>query len=195
MEQEDNTSTNDASLEDNIEDNDTTSESEGTQESEGDESDTVTLTKSELEQRLADRAKEQDKRWKDRIKGLKGEEDSEEASPKGNEKEEVGDKALLERLDRSDLRAEGIKDKTEQDIVLKYARLEGLDVVDALGNSIVKAALKDHRNKSATPSPAKRTGTGTRDEVAYWAEQTKKGNRAPTAEMRSKVLDYLAKNR
>lgn len=185
---------NDDQLEDNHTDDDTTTEGDDAPEVEGEESDTVTLTKAELEQRLAERAKEQDKRWKDRIKGLKGDEEGED-DPKPSKQDKEVDNALLERLDRSDLRAEGIKDKAEQDIVLKYAKLEGLDAVDALDSPIVKAALKTHRDKASTPSPTKRTAQGTRDEVAYWADQTLKGKRAPTAEMRSKVLKYLSDNK
>lgn len=115
-------------------------------------------------------------------------------SPKNEAKESNVD-GTTERLDRMDLRSEGIRDKSEQDIILKYARIEVLDPIDALDSDIVKAALKTYRNKQATPSPNRRTGQGTRDEVSYWADQTLKGKRAPTAEMRTKVRDYLAKNK
>lgn len=122
--------------------------------------------------------------------------ESKEGSKKPNKEEKVDtDSALTERLDRGDLRFEGIKDKGEQDIIIEYANWKGMDVLDAMNSGAVKAELKEYRAKQATPSPAKRTSQGTRDDVAYWAEQMKKGNRAPTAELRTKAREYLAKNR
>lgn len=105
------------------------------------------------------------------------------------------DSTLMERLDRGDLRFEGVKDKGEQDIIIEYASWKGMDVLEAMNSAAVKAELKEYRAKSATPSPSRRTATGTRDDVAYWADQMKKGNRAPTAELRTKARDYLAKNK
>lgn len=123
--------------------------------------------------------------------------ESKEGSKKPDKKEEKvdTDSAIAERLDRGDLRYEGIKDKGEQDIIMEYANWKGMDVLDAMNTGAVKAELKEYRAKQATPSPAKRTSQGNRDDVAYWAEQMKKGNRAPTAELRTKAREYLAKNR
>lgn len=116
--------------------------------------------------------------------------------PRKEVKKEVDtDDAVTERLDRGDLRYEGVKDKGEQDIIIEYAKWKGLDVLDAMNTPAVKAELKEYRAKGATPSPSKRTVQGTRDDVAYWADQMKKGNRPPTAELRTKARDYLAKNR
>ena len=120
--------------------------------------------------------------------------ESKEGSKKPNKKEEV-DSSLSERLDRGDLRYEGVKDKGEQDIIIEYANWKGMDVLDAMNAGAVKAELKEYRAKQATPSPAKRTSQGTRDDVAYWAEQMKKGNRPPSAELRTKAREYLAKNK
>lgn len=105
------------------------------------------------------------------------------------------DSTLIERLDRGDLRFEGVTDKGEQDIIIEYASWKGMDVLEAINSAAVKAELKEYRAKSATPSPSKRAVQGTRDDVAYWADQMKKGNRAPTAELRTKARDYLAKNK
>lgn len=105
------------------------------------------------------------------------------------------DSTLIERLDRGDLRFEGVTDKGEQDIIIEYASWKGMDVLEAINSAAVKAELKEYRAKSATPSPSKRAVQGTRDDVAYWADQMKKGNRAPTAELRTKAREYLAKNK
>ena len=121
--------------------------------------------------------------------------ESKEGSKKPQKKEEVADSSLTERLDRGDLRYEGIKGKGEQDIIIEYATWKGIDVLDAMSAGAVKAELKEYRAKQATPSPAKRPSQGTRDDVAYWAEQMKKGNRPPSAELRTKAREYLAKNR
>ena len=115
--------------------------------------------------------------------------------PRKQENKKEVDDTLVERLDRSDLRAEGFKDKGEQDLLIKYSRFEEMDVVEFASTTLGKTLVKEYRAKSATPSPSRRTATGTRDDVAYWADQMKKGNRPPTAEMRSKARDYLAKNK
>lgn len=116
-------------------------------------------------------------------------------STKDSSKEVESNDTVMERLDRSDLRAEGFKDKGEQDLLIKYSRFEEMDVVEFAQTTLGKTLIKEHRAKNATPNPTRRTGTGTRDEVAHWAEQMSKGNRPPTAEMRTKAREYLAKNR
>lgn len=170
---------------------DSTNESNATETSEGSESDTITLTKAELEKRERELRKDQDKRWKERIKGLKGEDDGEGEK----DSKESNSPSIVERLDRAELKAEGVKDKAEQDAVLEYARWKNIDVLTALNTPAMKAELKEMRNKSATPSSSNRTSAGARDEVAYWADQMEKGKRAPTPELRTKVLQYLAKNK
>lgn len=114
---------------------------------------------------------------------------------KESNKEVESPDVVMDRLDRSDLRAEGFKDKAEQDLLIKYSRFENMDVVDFASTTLGKTLIKEHRAKNATPSPARRTGTGTRDEVAYWADQMSKGNRPPTAELRTKARAYLAQNK
>lgn len=185
-------------LEDNYSDDDTSTESEGETSSESEESDTVTLTRAELDEQLKQARREQDKRWKEeRIPQLlKGEDGGEKGSKEsGKKSDQEVDSSLMERLDRSDLRSEGYRDTKEQDIILEYARWKGITPLEAANTAAVKAELKEYRAKAATPGPSKRTGTGTRDEVAYWADQMEKGKRAPTAEMRQKALAYLAKNK
>lgn len=120
---------------------------------------------------------------------------SQKVSKETNKKEVETPDVVMERLDRADLRAEGFKDKGEQDVLIKYSRFEEMDVVDFASTTLGKTLIKEYRAKNATPSPTRRTGTGTRDEVAYWADQMSKGNRPPTAEMRTKAREYLAKNK
>jgi hypothetical protein len=170
---------------------DSTDESNAETTGESAEPETISLTQSELDERIKEARKDQDKRWKDRIKGLKGDEEGE---GDGKESKESAPE-LTDRLDRADLRSEGVKDKAEQDIVLEYARFKKIDVLEALTKPAVKAELKEYRNKSATPSSSSRTTTGSRDEVAYWAEQTEKGKMAPTADLRRKVLAYLSERK
>lgn len=120
---------------------------------------------------------------------------SQKVSKETNKKEVETPDVVMERLDRADLRAEGFKDKGEQDILIKYSRFEDMDVVDFASTTLGKTLIKEYRAKNATPSPTRRTGQGTRDEVAYWAEQMSKGNRPPTADLRIKARAYLAKNK
>jgi hypothetical protein len=183
MEAEDKT-LNDAASEDNNQSNETNSEGESNESSQEGER---TYTQSELDNRV----KEQDKRWKDRIKGLKGEEDSEEGGKEATEstKKVDGD----ERYDRLNLKTEGIKDTKEQDVVLDYAKFKGISVDQAINTPAVKAELKELRTANSTPSPSPRTGTGMRDEVSHDAAMLAKGERLPTAERRKAAREYLSK--
>ena len=147
-----------------------------------------TYTQAELDERV----KEQDKRWKDRIKGLKSEEDSEERNTKPTETKELDRE---ERYDRLNLKTEGIKDAKEQDAVLDYAKFKNITVDEALQSSAVQAELKDIRTANSTPAPSSRTGGGARDDVAYDAEMMQSGKRLPTAERRIAAMAYLGKKR
>jgi len=167
-----------------VETNEQTNETNSTTESDAAES--KTYTQAELDERV----KEQDKRWKDRIKGLKGEEDSEESSKKPTETKEIDRE---ERYDRLNLKTEGIKDAKEQDAVLDYAKFKNITVDEALQTSAVKAELKELRTANSTPAPSSRSGTGMRDDAAHDALLLSKGERLPTAERRSAARAYLAK--
>lgn len=177
----------DESNDESYEQDDTASESEGTETVE----ETVERKPETPEQRIA-RLKRQLER-EERKLGIESEKGNKE-SRKESSKEEVGSD-VADRLDRSDLRFEGIKDRNEQNIVIEYARYKGMDVLDALNSPAVKAELKEYRNKAATPSPSRRSGQGQRDEVAYWAERAEKGQLAPSPDMRKKVMKYLADNK
>lgn len=189
---EDKTFENDVDLEVNqpSHEDDSNTEGEAEETSESGESDTVTFTRAELEEKL----KERDKRWKERLKNAtKGDEESHSSSEEGGkESHQTNDKALQDRLDRADLRAEGVKDKKEQDKVLEYAKAFKLDVLDALERPAVKAEIKAIRDKASTPSPTGRTRQTDKGDVDYWVDQFKKGVSAPDLEMRRKVRAKLS---
>jgi hypothetical protein len=164
--------------------------SEGQGSSEGND-DTVTLTKAELDAKLKEARKDQDKRWKERIKGAHGSEDDADDEEEGGTATK-GD----ERYDRLELKTEGITDKKEQDAVIEYARFKKISVTEALNSPAVKAELRELRDKASTPSPSRRTSAGGgADTVEYWVDQYNKGGKsAPSLKMRRKVRQAL-KNR
>jgi len=180
MEEQDKTLNVDGSNENNQDTNETNSEGESNAET------GKTYTQAELDERV----KEQDKRWKDRIKGLKGDEGSEESSKEATKPKEVDRE---ERYDRLNLKTEGIKDAKEQDAVLDYAKFKNITVDEALQTPAVKAELKELRTANSTPAPSTRTGVGMRDDAAHDALMLSKGERLPTAERRSAARAYLAK--
>ena len=180
MEEQDKTLNVDGSDENNQDTNETNSEGESNAEA------GKTYTQAEVDERV----KEQDKRWKDRIKGLKGDEGSEESSKETSQPKEVDRE---ERYDRLNLKTEGIKDAKEQDAVLDYAKFKNITVDEALQTSAVKAELKELRTANSTPAPSSRSGTGMRDDAAHDALMLSKGERLPTAERRSAARAYLAK--
>lgn len=150
-----------------------------------DTGDSVTLTKAELEDRIKAARKDQDQRWKKRLKV--GDDDSDGAEEEGTP--EAGD----ERYDRLELKTEGVTVKEEQDAVIAYAKFKKISLVAALNTPAMKAELRQMRDRAATPSPSRRTGTGmATDSVEHWVAQYKKGGKsAPTVEMRRKVRKAL----
>ena len=189
---EDKTSQNNDDLEGNQDaygedDSSTTSHGEET------EGDAVTLTRAELEQREREIRKEQDRRWRERIKKASGDEDGDSRHKSGKEDRPSVD----ERYDRLELKTEGIKDKEQQDFVLDYAKLKGISVTEAMNAPVVRVELRqmgeEAKQRQAIPSSSNRTAQPRKDDVEYWAHQLQdKGKSAPTADMRRKVRKYLA---
>lgn len=178
----------DTNVEDNYSEDETntTSEEATTEEQEQDD-DVVTLTKAELEERERVIRKEQDKRWKDRIKSQKGDESTKEDNREGV--------ATKEEMDRFRLESKGVEDKATQDFVLKYANLEGMTIQEALQDEIVQAKLSkmnaDAERVRATGSPFNRTSRPrekTPEELARLAET---GKIASSKEDRKKALSAL----
>jgi hypothetical protein len=149
----------------------------------------ISLSKSELEERERAIRKDQDKRWKDRIKGQKGDESSKEDGVK----EGV---ATKEEIAISRLEARGIFDSAKQQEVLKFMRREEItDVSKALEDDYLQSKLKKVddaiEKERATGSPYNRTSRPrekTPEELARLAET---GKIASSKEDRKKALAAL----
>jgi hypothetical protein len=107
--------------------------------------------------------------WKERA--LKAEKlieknnkEAKKAKEKPSESKQSGSDSNPDELSRVRLEARGILEKEDQDYVLKYAKAEDMNVVDALGEEVVKdklAFLKKKRDqKAATSAPSGRTSAG-----------------------------------
>ena len=174
-------------VEDNFSDDETTTETEETTAEQEQDDEVVTLTKAELEERDRVIRKEQDKRWKDRIKSQKADGDTQEDAKEGV--------ATREEMDRFRLEQKGVEDKASQDFVLKYATMEGITVQEALKDEVVQAKLNkivaDTERQRATNSPFNRTTRPrekTAEELARLAEQ---GKMPTSKEDRKKALAAL----
>ena len=85
-----------------------------------------------------------------------------------------------DRVNRIELKSEGIKDKKAQDVVLEYIAEKKVlgkevDIETALRSVAVKEALQEIKAKNVPP-PSTRTTGGASDSLAYWVQETKKGN-------------------
>ena len=105
--------------------------------------------------------------------------------------EEVDEKWL-----RTDLKADGIKEPKEQDIILKYIaekKLLGQEVstTDAQNSMVVKEAIGELRAKNV-PAPSSRTTSGSTDSFEYYAKNIKAGklrlSEVPDAAMRQRLM-------
>ncbi len=180
----------DKTLNDVSEDNTNSNETNSEESSNGEE--TKTFSQADIDSAVKDARKDQDGRWKDRIKGLKGDDSSDESGTEDKEdhKEVANDD---ERYNRLELKTEGIKDAKEQDIVLDYAKFKGISVDEAVNTPAVKAELKEIRTANSTPSPSQRSGTGQRNEAADDAARMNKGESPPTAERRKAAREFLSR--
>lgn len=184
-------------LESDTEDAEANSETEQpSQSSDSEGSDSVTLSRQELAEREREIRKEQDRRWKERIKGLEGKEGSQDSSKEDNKAQESV--ASKEELDRFRLETKGIEDKAQQDFILKYAKLEDLSISEALNDDVVKAKLQKMNNQrekeGATLSPNNRTGKPREKSPEEMAREFEtKGTMPKTPEQRKAVLQELQK--
>ncbi len=150
-----------------------------TEQTDSDGSSEVTLTRAELDEREREIRKEQDRRWKERIKGLEGKEGGQEGRQEGQKSNSPQEGvASKEELDRLRLEHKGVESKEQQDFVLKYAKVEGLGVLEALDDDVVKVKLEklsvDEEKGRATQTPVNRTGKPrekTPQELARLAEE------------------------
>lgn len=153
------------------------------------EDDTITLTKAELEERERTIRKDQDKRWKERTKALKT---SEGGSQNSTQEDGI---ATKEELDRYRLETKGVEDVSAQDFVLKYAKLEGISVADALKDDVVQAKLSKLTANAdkirATNGPNNRTGRPREKTPEELARAMEKGQMPATKEERKVARAYL----
>ena len=115
--------------------------------------------------------------WKARA--LKAEKAIEKAKKKGKTSEGTIDPDKLTRLE---LKAEGIKESEDQNYILKVAKIEDVDIEDALKLDYVQDRLKANERKrqsaQATPKSNNRTNTNV-DEVASWVRKYKQNGTLP----------------
>lgn len=132
-----------------------------------------------------DRLKAEKKELQDKLARLEGKEGG---------SQEV---ASNDRLDRIELKSEGVKYKADQDFVMEYASSKGISLSEALASRVVKVELRamdeERKTKSSSPGSNNRVNGGVRDEVAYWVSKYDQGKMAPTRELRRKVRLALKK--
>ena len=101
------------------------------------------------------------------------------------------------RVIRAELKAEGIKDKEEIDLVIEKSKVLGVDPVDGAKDEIIQAILnkrrKEKQDQLATPGTSNRAAGSTRDTVDYWIA---KGELPPAdqVELRQKVVRKKREN-
>lgn len=153
-------------LHDNSNQDESTGESESSEATEGSEQ-SSTETPEQRRARI--------KRMYEREFGKDGKKGSQKSGEEGD-KEESSKKEVDDRYDRLELKTEGITSKKAQDIVLDYARYKGIDAIEALKSTVVKAEIAELEKKTSAPAPSKRTGSGATNDFDYWVGQAKKGN-------------------
>jgi len=128
--------------------------------------------------------------WKERA--LKAEKAIEKAKKKGKDTP----KESAEDLTLARLEARGILHEDEQQYILKYAKVEGLDPIKAIEDDFVKDRLADMKRKrqsvEASPRSNNRTNTSV-DEVAVWVKKYKVNGTLPdnNPALTSKILRAL----
>lgn len=139
-----------------------------------------------------DEAEENDKiDWQARA--IKAEKAIEKAKKKGKTSEGGIDPEKLQRLE---LKAEGIKDKDDQDYILKVAKIEEVDIEEASRLDYVQDRLKanERRRQSAQATPRGNNRTNTQvDEVQSWVRKYKQNGSLPdnNPALTSKILKAL----
>ncbi len=142
---------------------------------------------------------EDDVDWKERA--MKAERAIEKAKKKGKieKHEEVSDP---DRLNRLELKADGVTESEDQDYILRIAKADGVDVSDVLADKEKYDFVQDKlaRNKrqrqsaQATPRGNNRTNTQV-DEVQMWVNKYQKDGSLPDSmALTAKVLDALKNN-
>lgn len=126
-------------------------------------------------------------------RAIKAEKAIEKAKKKGKNSESGIDPEKLQRLE---LKAEGIKEKEDQDYILKVAQIEEVDIEEAAKLDFVQDRLKANERKrqsaQATPRGNNRTNTQV-DEVQSWVRKYKQNGTLPdnNPALTSKILKAL----
>lgn len=130
--------------------------------------------------------------WKERA--LKAEKAIEKAKRKQKTEkgEEVSDP---DRLNRLELKADGIKEAADQDYVLRVAKAEGIDPIEAAQLEYVQDKLaynkRQRQSAQATPRSNNRAG-GQVDEIAMLARKYEKDGSLPDEMAKvAQVMNYL----
>ena len=134
-------------------------------------------TEEQVQEGTEEPQEEEEVDWKTRA--LKAEKAIEKAKKKGKNTETGVDPEKLARLE---LKAEGIKDKDDQDYVLKVAQIEGLDIEEVTQLDFVQDRLKanERRRQSAQATPKGNNRTNTQvDEVQSWVRKYKQNGTLP----------------
>jgi hypothetical protein len=155
---------------------------------EGDEA--LTLTRAELDEREREIRRDQDKRWKERLKGF------EESKGDSKESDQKGSQVVDDRYDRLELKIAGVASRDDQDFVLDYARQKKLSIDEALSSRVVRAELaamkEESEKKRATTTPGNRVGKPAEKDASYWLAQVEAGKQnSPDPAMRKKVRALL----
>lgn len=133
--------------------------------------------------------------WKERA--LKAEKAIEKAKRK-QKTEKSEDVSDPDRLNRLELKADGIKEPADQDYVLRVAKAEGIDPIEAAQLEYVQDKLaynkRQRQSAQATPRSNNRAG-GQVDEIAMLARKYEKDGSLPDEMAKvAQIMTYLKNN-
>ena len=121
---------------------------------------------------------------------------AEKAIEKAKKKQKSEPKESVEDLTLARLEARGVLNQDDQEYVLKYAKVEGINPIEALQDEFVQERLKANertrKSAQATPKGNNRAGTST-DDVNIWVKRYKQNGSLPEGNpaLTAKVLDAL----
>ena len=155
------------------------------------EEDVEETTEEDTQEDTQEDKTEEDVDWKERA--LKAERAIEKAKKKGKvQKEEVSSPEEIARLK---LKVEGVKEDEDIDYVLRVAKAEGVDAVEAAKLDFVQDKLahnkRQRQSAQATPRSNNRTNTQA-NEIDVWVRRYQKDGSLPDdMALTAKVMDAL----
>lgn len=172
-------------------DSDDSDSDQGDDEGEGDEPDTSARERATTQ---IDRLKIEKQYYKDLAEGKNPEKPAWIKSKPGNTAPK-GPKSKIDEATLARLEVRGVLEPADQEYVVKFARTEKIDIAEALAEDVVKDRLsknkriREQRGSSATPN--NRVGTGANPKnVDYWI---RKGQLPSDPDLADKVQTELAK--